>query len=93
MEKVQVADFDEKSFSIREDADGETVLEFLCNYDVFHLISEDNYVMFKSIEEFVKKDNDTFVMTQDSSTVAVNREEYDLIYDAMLMCKKEGKYE
>jgi hypothetical protein len=93
MEKVNVVDFDEKSFSIREDAYGETTLELLCNYDVFHLITEDSYVVFKEIEEFVKKNDDTFAITQDTSTIAVNREEYDLIYDAILMCKKEGKYE
>jgi hypothetical protein len=93
MEKAQVVDFDEKSFSIREDADGETVLELICNYDVFHLISEDSYVMFKNIEEFVKKDDDIFTIIQDSSSIVVNREEYDMIYDATLMCKREGKYE
>jgi hypothetical protein len=89
MDKIHVMDAEEKIFTIRENEDGDPILELIHNYDNYHLISENGYVVFKDIEEIQKKDDDdTFFICQDSETIELTREEYDLIYDAMLFCKE-----
>jgi hypothetical protein len=82
---VEVIDFSEDRFEIRED------LELIHYNNIFHLISENDYVVFKDSSQFVKVDDYNYAIKQDMATIAVTNDEYDMIEKAILHVRGNNK--
>jgi hypothetical protein len=82
---VEVIDFSEDRFEIRED------LELIHYNNIFHLISENDYVVFNDSSHFVKVDDHSYVIKQDTATITVTNDEYDMIEKAMLHVRGNNK--
>jgi hypothetical protein len=78
---IEVIDSDEKVFEISED------LQLVFNAGIYHLMNEDDYVIFSGIED-IKKEDDIYTISQEDSTINLTQGEYDLIYDAIIFCKR-----
>jgi hypothetical protein len=82
---VEVIDFSEDRFEIREG------LELIHYNNIFHLISENDYVVFKDNSQFVKVDDYNYAIKQDMATITVTNDEYDMIEKAMLHVRGNNK--
>lgn len=85
MENISVADDEDKIFPIRDDEDGDTVLELSYSDGMFHLSGIEGYVVFTN-KSCILKSEDCYYITQDDDTITFNEEEYEMIISAMKIC-------
>ena len=89
MENVEVVDSEEQSFPIRYDEEGDVVLELVYNTGLFHLIGTEGYIVFADKTHITKADEENFFIKQDEDLITLNKEEYDMICQAIDICKGE----
>lgn len=85
--KPEIIDSEEQLFPIRYDESGRVLLELAYNSQLFHLMSVDGYVIFADKTHITQADESNYYVKQDDEIVPFNKEEYEMICQAIDLCK------